>query len=79
MSECKEVKEKVHFFPMIYQPEDHWSCIAHLSAEDMLKSVVIEEKKFKTRICFLCVSPLIEFCTKTQVLELRRGINSESK
>ena len=29
------------------QPEDHWSCIAHLSAEDMLKSAVIEEKKFK--------------------------------
>ena len=28
-------------------PEDHWFCIAHLSAEDMLKSVVIEEKKFK--------------------------------
>ena len=27
--------------------EDHWSCIAHLSDEDMLKSVVIEEKKFK--------------------------------
>ena len=27
------------------KPEDHWSCIAHLSAEDMLKSVVIEEKK----------------------------------
>ena len=27
--------------------EDHWSCIAHLSAEDMLNSVVIEEKKFK--------------------------------
>ena len=27
--------------------EDHWSCIAHLSAEDMLKSVVTEEKKFK--------------------------------
>ena len=25
--------------------EDHWSCIAHLSAEDMLKSVVIEENK----------------------------------
>ena len=25
--------------------EDHWSCIAHLSAEDMLKSVIIEEKK----------------------------------
>ena len=29
------------------QPEDHWSCIAHLSAEDILKSAVIEEKKFK--------------------------------
>ena len=27
--------------------EDHWSCIAHLSAEDMLKSTVIEKKKFK--------------------------------
>ena len=27
--------------------EDHWSCIAHLSAEDMLKSAVIEEKKLK--------------------------------
>ena len=26
------------------RPEDHWSCIAHLSAEDMLKS---EEKKDK--------------------------------
>ena len=29
------------------KPEDHWSCIAHLSAEYMLKSAVIEEKKFK--------------------------------
>ena len=29
------------------KPEDYWSGIAHLSAEDMLKSVVIEEKKFK--------------------------------
>ena len=29
------------------KPEDHWSCIAHLSAEDMLKSAVIEEKKLK--------------------------------
>ena len=28
------------------QPEDHWSSIAYLSAEDMLKSEVIEEKKF---------------------------------
>ena len=29
------------------QSEDHWSCIAHLSAEDMLKSAIIKEKKFK--------------------------------
>ena len=29
------------------KPEDHWSCIALLSAEDMLKSGVTEEKKFK--------------------------------
>ena len=27
--------------------KNHWSCIAHLSAEDVLKSAVIEEKKFK--------------------------------
>ena len=31
----------------IYKPEDHWSCIAHLSAEDMFKSMVTEEKKIK--------------------------------
>ena len=30
-------------------PEDHWSCIAQLSAEDMLKSAVIEEKTFNQR------------------------------
>ena len=29
------------------KPEEHWSCIAHLSAEDILKSAVTEEKKFK--------------------------------
>ena len=29
------------------KPEDHWSCIAHLSAKDMFKSVVVEEKTFK--------------------------------
>ena len=33
------------------KPEDHWSCIAHLIAEDMLKSVVIEETKFKNIEC----------------------------
>ena len=31
----------------ISKPEGHWSCIAHLSAEDILKSAVTEEKKFK--------------------------------
>ena len=30
-----------------FKPEDHWSCITHLSAEDMFKSAVNEEKKFK--------------------------------
>ena len=29
------------------KPEDHWSCIAHLSAEDMLKSVDTEERRLK--------------------------------
>ena len=29
------------------KPQDHWSFITHLSAEDMLTSVVIEEKKLK--------------------------------
>ena len=36
--------------PIIFhKPEDHWSSIAHLSAEDtyMFKSAVIEENKFK--------------------------------
>ena len=33
------------------KPEDHWSCIAHLIAEDMLKSAVTEEKKFKNIEC----------------------------
>ena len=45
---------EVHFFkvnrsPVNTEPEDHWSCIAHMSAEDMLKSEVIEEKKFNQR------------------------------
>ena len=31
--------------------EDHWSCIAHLIAEDMLKSAVTEEKKFRNTEC----------------------------
>ena len=35
----------------IMKPEDHWSCIAHLIAKDVLKSAVIEEKKFKNIEC----------------------------
>ena len=38
-------------FKQIIKPEDHWSCIAHLIAEDMLKSAVIEEKKYKNIEC----------------------------
>ena len=34
-------------FGVKIKPEDHWSCIAHLSANDMFKSAVIEENKFK--------------------------------
>ena len=34
-----------------FKPEDHWSCVAHLSADDMLKSTIIEEKKFKHSPC----------------------------
>ena len=30
----------------ILKPEAHWSCIDILSAEDMLKLAVVEEKKF---------------------------------
>ena len=29
------------------EPDDHLSCIAHLSAEDMLKSVVTEKRSLK--------------------------------
>ena len=39
-------------------PEDNWSCIAHLSAEDMLKSAVIEEKKFENSPCAGADNPL---------------------
>ena len=37
----------VYFHFLFLKPEDHWSCIAHLRAEDMFKSAVIEEKKLK--------------------------------
>ena len=38
--------------------EEHWSCIAHLSAEDMLKSAVIAEKKYKHSLCAGADNPL---------------------
>ena len=38
-------KVEISFSPL---PED-WFCIIYLSAEDMLKSAVIQEKKFKHR------------------------------
>ena len=41
------------------QPEDYWSCIAHLSAEDMLKSAVIKEKKFKHSPLARADNPLV--------------------
>ena len=47
---CWARKWGMRFQPVkcnMMQPEDHWSCIARPSAEDMLKSAVIEEKKFK--------------------------------
>ena len=43
-------KSVLHMFLKMKAPlisEDHWLCIAHLSAEVMLKSAVNEEKKFK--------------------------------
>ena len=40
-------KGDIVFFAKHLEPEDHWSCIAHLIAEDMLKSAVIEETTFK--------------------------------
>ena len=36
-----------HLFIVTFKPEDQWSCIAHLSAEDMLKQVVIEKRSLK--------------------------------
>ena len=42
-----EVHPIISLWYLTFEPEDYWSCIAHLSAKDMLKSAVIEEKKFK--------------------------------
>ena len=48
LSFCVKTTEKIlSDFVKSRKTENHWSCIAHLSAEDMLKSAVIGEKKFK--------------------------------
>ena len=49
MRSCYE--SEFSLFDNSAKPEDHWSCIAHLIAEDMLKSAVTEEKKFKNIEC----------------------------
>ena len=40
-------KHTKDIFGQKMKPDDNWSCIAHLNAEDLLKSAVIEEKNFK--------------------------------
>ena len=48
-SECWGYVKISGYWGKEVEHEDHWSCIAHLSAENMLKSVVIEEKKLNQR------------------------------
>ena len=47
MGITRERKNKTETCRINIKPEYNWSSIAHLSAGDMLKSAVIEEKKFK--------------------------------
>ena len=51
MSKCRVyAKAKMKYICgscFMLKPKHHWSCIAHLSAEDMLKSAIIEERQFK--------------------------------
>ena len=44
---AKIINKSNFIFIPVLEPEDHWSSITHLSAEDMLKSAVTEEMKFK--------------------------------
>ena len=60
---------------------DHWSCIAHLSAEDMLKSAVIDEKKFNQRTsgpvnAYLTPGPGIYFNDFIHVYSHRAGADN---
>ena len=44
----KMAGKPIHIYIIkFFKPEDYWSCIPYLGAKDMLKSAVIEEKKFK--------------------------------
>ena len=52
------------------KPEDHWSCIVHLNAEDMLKSADIEEKKF-INIESECFGPQGDFHATLDIYGLR--------
>ena len=36
-----------YMYTNIIEPDDHWSCFAHLNAEEIFKSAVIEVKQFK--------------------------------
>ena len=47
LQEVNKEKEAGKKQPKESKPEDHRSCIAHLIAEDISKSAVIEEKTFK--------------------------------
>ena len=40
----KDIRSIKFFLLSKQRPEDHWSCIAHQSAEVMIKSAVIQEK-----------------------------------
>ena len=44
--QCSYIRHCASFLS-VTKPEDHRSCIAHLSDEDILRSEVIEDKKFK--------------------------------
>ena len=49
MTWCINLEKQLVGMIVLYlgKSEDHWSCIARLSAEDMLKSEATVEKKIK--------------------------------
>ena len=54
------------------QPDDHWSCFAHLNAEEMSKSAIIEEKNFKHSPMVGADNPLgpIFFCQQEGLISM---------